>query len=385
MLLALACAGLLVPAATAEARVPQGFYGVNYSGNIELAPASIQSAIYDRLAQAGVESTRVLFNWDRAQRSGRGGPYDWHWIDRLVENASMRGMTVLPMVHFAPAWAKQYPTKVSSPPKSNSDYTAFLKACIQRYGPVTLKSNASNSFWLAHPLLPRREIHEWEIWNEPEISFHWWREPKGRKWGEQDSDRYVSLLRASYKAVHETDPGGKVVLAPLSIDSWKNLGKMYNWSPGLRGAFDIASLQAYAGSPSFLPTLMRNYRAVLNSHGAQNVPLYVTEMTWPAAKGKAHPRYTTGYMQGFLTDQKGAAARLTKGYKSLRSLRNEIKIKGVYWYIAASAYSSANEFEYSGLVTVRNNAIKTFPVYTAYQNSARSAEGCAKTSTGSCQ
>jgi hypothetical protein len=377
--LALACALAVLPAAVADAakrKVPRGFYGTVYSGNIELAPKSLQTQLWNNLAQGGVESARVVFNWDLAQGTPNGA-IKWSRIDRLVTNAVKRGMSVLPVVEYAPNWAKQYPGQVASPPKQPSDYTAFLRACIERYGP-------NGTFWGKHPELPNKPLREWEVWNEPEIIFHWYRQPRGRAWGKSDAKRYVKLLRASYKAVHDADPGAKVVLAALSIDSWKNLKKLYDWTD-IEGQFDVAAIQAYSGTTAFIPTLMRRFRSALDTHGASGVPIYVTEMTWPAAKGKAHPHYTTGYMAGFLTDNNGAAARLTEGYKILRGMRSELKLKRVYWYTGVSAYSGPNEFEYSGLLTVKNGGPAAWPSYFAYQKSAKAAEGCAKTPTGDCQ
>jgi Glycosyl hydrolase family 53 len=382
---AVALAALLVPAAAADAArtVPPGFYGSVYGGNVELAPAGVQTQLWNKLAEGGAESARVLFNWDWAQRAQPHGPFDWSKIDPLVMNAVKRGMSILPIVEYAPGWAKRYPTRNSSPPRDVNDYTAFLRACIERYGPrPALFTN--KSFWWTNPTLPYKPIREWEIWNEPEIAFHWYREPFKRPWQEQDAKAYVKLLKASYTVVHQADPGAKVVLAALSIDSWKNLRRFYDWTD-IEGKFDVAAIQAYSGSTSFIPTLMRNFRQVLNNHGAKNIPMYVTEMTWPAAKGKSNPHYTTGYMSGFITDRQTAAKRLTEGYKILRGMRSELKLQRVYWYTGVSSYKSANEYEYSGLLNFQNGKVLFPPVFGAYQKSARAAEGCAKDSNGVCK
>jgi hypothetical protein len=355
--------------------VPHGFYGVNYGGPVENAPSEIQSSLWDKLAAGGAESARVLFNWELAQPEAHGA-FEWSRIDALVSNAVRRGMNVLPVVEYAPNWAKQYPGQIASPPAHTADYTAFLRACIERYGP-------GGSFWAENSDLPVRPIREWEVWNEMEIPYQWYRSPKGRDWERSDAKRYVQLLRASSKTIHEADHGAKVVLAAFSIDSWKNLRKLFEWTD-VEGLFDVAAIQAYSGSTSYIPKLMRDFRSVLDGHGQSKVPIYVTEMTWPAAKGKAHPHYTTGYMKGFLTDQDGAAKRLTTAYKTLRGMRSELKLRRVYWYTGVSAYSGSNEFEYSGLLTVQGT-VKALPVYSAYRKSAKAAEGCAKASNGDCR
>jgi hypothetical protein len=364
--------------AHAARSVPQGFFGVNTSGNIEVAPSKVWTAHWDKLASGGAESVRVLFNWDLAQNHGPGST-NWTRNDRIVMNAAKRGMEILPVVEYAPPWAKKYRDQVASPPSGTSGYTGFLRAAIRRYGP-------NGSFWKQHKSLPKRPIRQWQIWNEPEIAFHWYRKPFTRKWEPQDAKLYVKLLKASYKAVHDEDPGAKVVLAALSIDCWRSLDKLYRWA-NLGKDFDVAALQGYAGDPDFIPTLLHRFRDVLDRHGASKVPLYLTEITWPAAKGKAHPHYTTGYMTGFLTTQSGAAQRLAKAYRlvSATSLRNSVKLTRAYWYIGATSYKGRNEFDYSGLLKFTSKSVSAVPAYFAYQKAARAAEGCSKNSNGKCR
>jgi hypothetical protein len=369
---------LLATAPAAAARkVPRGFFGVNTSGNIEVAPASTQAQMWDNLAAGGAESARILFNWNLAEPAP--GVFDWSRNDSIVEYATQHGMKVLATVQFAPRWARQYPDASSSPPTSPGPYTSFLRAAIKRYGP-------HGTFWTLHPTLPYRPLREWQIWEEPEIAFEWYREPYTRKWKPSDARAYVKLLKAAHKTVRATDPGAKVVLASLSIDSWRSLDKLYRWGK-LKKDFDVAALQAFAGDPDFIPTLLHRFRDVLDHHGRRTAPLYVTEMTWPAAKGKAHPGYTTGYMSGFLTSRKGAADRLSKAYSMLskEKLRKAVRLGRAYWFIGASSYKSRNEFEYSGLLKQSGDKLSPVPAYFAYRKAARAAEGCSKASNGACR
>ena len=196
----------------------------------------------------------------------------------------------------------------------------------------------------------------------------------------------MNLLKAAYKTVHSADPGAKVVLAALSIDSWRSLDKLYRWA-NLGKSFDVATLQGYAGKPDFIVTLLHRFRDVLNQHGASKVPLYLTEITWPAAKGKAHPGYTTGYMSGFLTTQSGQASRLARAYKLLvdAKLRKSVKLLRAYWYISATSYQGRNEFDYSGLLRFSGRKLSPVPAYFAYRKAARAAEGCSKATDGDCR
>jgi hypothetical protein len=377
LLAAIALLLLATAPAAAARKVPHGFFGVNTSGNIELAPASTQRHMWDKLAAGGAESARVLFNWSLTEPEH--GVFDWSRDDSIVEYATRHAMRILPTVEYTPSWARQYPDVSSSPPQSPGPYADFLRAAIKRYGPHGI-------FWTLHPTLPYRPLREWQIWNEPEIVFHWYRDPYTRSWKPSDARGYVDLLKAAYKAVHATDPGAKVVMAALSIDSWRSLDKLYRWGK-LKKDFDVAALQAFAGDPDFIPTLLHRFRDVLDHHGRQDVPLYATEMTWPAAKGKANPGYTTGYMSGFLTSRKGAAERLSKAYSILTKdkLRKRVRLRRAYWFIGSSSYKTHNEFEYSGLLKLSGDKLSPVPAYFSYRKSARAAEGCSKASTGDCR
>jgi hypothetical protein len=113
--------------------------------------------------------------------------------------------------------------------------------------------------------------------------------------------------------------------------------------------------------------------------------MWVAEMTWPAAQGKANPPYLTGYMKGFLTTKAGAAKRLKEGYRLLAGLRTQLKLDRVYWFWSTSAYTGSNEFEYSGLLRYDGKGLAQTPAFKAYKSSARGAEGCAKSANGNCR
>jgi Glycosyl hydrolase family 53 len=377
----LAACMLLAPAAhAADRKVPRGFFGSVWAGEIENAPLDVQTAAWDRLARAGVESTRVVFNWEVAN-SVKDGVIDWSRTDNAVAHATERGIQVLPTVMYAPNWAKRYPGIASSPPKHNSDYTDFLKKLIARYGP-------NGEFWKvqAHVYgVPYRPLRVWQIWNEVDLQFQWYR--KADHWRKSDAKDYGKLLKASYKTIHQADPGAKVMLASLAIDSWRILGKLYK-NADIHGNFDIAALQAEAGDPHFLPTVLKRFRAVLDKHHDGKVPMWATEFGWPASKGRT-PKltYATGYMTGYATTDKGMAKRLKIGYPLLADtgFRKRMKLKHVFWFTSVSSYEGDFEYDYSGLLRLHGNSLSTKPAYGAYAQVAKRYEGCAKNSDGDCK
>jgi hypothetical protein len=362
----------------AERKVPRGFFGAVWAGEIETAPGEVQAAAWDRLARAGVETTRVVFNWEIANQV-KGAPIYWGQMDSAVAGAAARGMQVLPTVMYVPNWAKRYPNIASSPPKRNSDYTDFLKQLIARYGP-------NGEFWKDDRYnIPYRPLRTWQIWNEPDLQFQWYR--KADHWRASDAKDYGELLKASYKTIKRADPKAKVMLASLAIDSWLVLEKLYK-NADIEGSFDIAALQAEAGSPRFLPTVLKRFRRVLDRHGDKKAPMWATEFGWPASKGRT-PKltYATGYMTGYATTDKGMAKRLRIAYPLLADagFRKKMKLKRVIWFTSASSYQGDFEYDYSGLLRLRGNTLSTKPAYGAYTKVARRFEGCEKTSDGTCK
>ncbi len=62
-----------VPAAdAAKRRVPHGFYGVLWDGEVANAQAEQQESQWALMAQSGVESVRTVFSWAAAQPTADG-------------------------------------------------------------------------------------------------------------------------------------------------------------------------------------------------------------------------------------------------------------------------------------------------------------------------
>ncbi|HEX8646007.1 MAG TPA: hypothetical protein VF715_03840 [Thermoleophilaceae bacterium] len=375
---ALALAALAAaPAQAAKRKVPHGFYGAIWADPIVDAPPAEREPAWDRLAEAGVESIRALFHWGHAQPN-RGASFDWSRTDYLVTEATQRNMKIVPTVMYAPGWAKQYPDKAQSPPARESDYAAFVGELVKRYGPA-------GTFWKEHPELPKRPLRDWQIWNEPTLSDHWWRTGS---WYPKEAKRYGALLRASSRAAKKVDKGARIVMAGLTNNAWGALHQLYKGA-GVRGAFDVAAVHMFPGKWRNVAVIVKRIRAELDEHGDRKLPIWVTEMTWPAAEGRAPtPDWAqSDYYRNFVTTEKGAASRLKAAYGLLggRSFRTRNRLERVLWFSAATSYTGGWIFDYSGLMGFDGSNLSTKPSYDAFRASARAAQGCAKSAAGSCR
>lgn len=360
---ALACLCLLpATAAAASTAQPARTHATSgFFGTVVDEPAAIRADQLALMRSSGVETIRVVFNWDQAQ-PGPGAP-NFAGIDQIVRLASQAGLKILPIVLYTPRWASSKPSRPGYylyTPKRSSSYTSFLRALIARYGP-------RGSFWGQNPTVPKLPIRQWQIWNEPAFKFFWASQPYYKT--------YPRLLKAAYKAVHSADHGAKVVTAGLANNrvnpSWKYMKRFYRY--GFKHSFDILGLHPFASSVSHLLGIIRLDRAVLKKHGEGRKPIYLTEMSWPASVGQI-PK--SDYL-GFETTTAKQAKLIRAGFKAL--VRNKrLRVRAAFWYDWASRFvptsvgGTAVSFQYAGLT--KFDGLATFtptPALSAYANAAR--------------
>ena len=343
--------------------MPYGFYGMVYDRDVAEAAPAVQDKQWDAMAVAGVESARTVFSWARAQPEA-GQPPSFAHTDAIVARAAARRIAPLPVVMYAPAWARTDMEVDASPPREAGDYVGYLRALIGRYGPA-------GSFWAEHPELPRRPVRAWQVWNEPQLRF---------QWSERDWERgYGALLRAAHAGVKQADPGAKVVLAAMTNTAWDALESLYA-KGDVRGRFDVATVHPYTGSAGRVLEVVRRFRAVLARRGERAKPVWITELAWPASRGRATP---PDGLRSIVTNERGMAERLTRAYRLLAARR---AVGRVYWYTWASGYRrSTGIFDFTGLQRFDGTRFSPLTALGAYRASARRHQGCAKTSSGTCR
>ena len=92
-------------------------------------------------------------------------------------------------------------------------------------------------------------------------------------------------LRAVAAGVRSADPGATIVLAGLTNRSWLALRQLYKF--GARGLFDVVALHPYTRRAEDVLKLVRFARRVMAKHGDGRLPVWITELSWPAAQGRA--------------------------------------------------------------------------------------------------
>ena len=165
---------------------------------------------------------------------------NWAFNDSIVNIArEERNFSICDCCILA-SWTKEY-TK-----EGIDDYIIFLKELVKHY---------------------KNDIHQWEIWNEPNIFF--WQGPE---------EMYAELLMKSYIAIKDMDSTAQVLgISTAGID-FDFIQKMQQ----LQAPFDVLTIHPYRSKLveiEFISELKRASEMAVLPGGKQR-PVWITEMGW---------------------------------------------------------------------------------------------------------
>jgi hypothetical protein len=378
LLPALILVALCASAPSASAAVPKSWLGVSFGPEYVARKAKPNlGAELARMRRSGVGSARFALYWFHMQpypnmasvppgqrsayRDIGGIPTDLRFLDQLVGNAADKRLPLMPVVLGAPRWATDDTNRAVYVPRDPADYARFMDTLVRRYGPT-------GTFWTEHPDVHYFPIRTWQIWNEVSNSHYW-----DRSWART----YPPVLSAAYDAIKAVDPQARVVQSGLnsgeSGSSWHALDVLYDQldRQGLGRPFDEVATHVYTRRVPDALRVVEETRDVMQRHDDSR-PIRVTELAWPAAKGRL--RDADGNKRDFFaaTTDKGMAKRLTAGVMSLANNRKRLKISGVDWFQWASAYKGTDDaFRYSGLRNARGKRLKDKPAMKAFRRVAK--------------
>ncbi len=226
--------------------------------------------------QVASEMNTLGANWERedlawSANEPQPGVYDWSSFESVLATAKANGITILPIVGYAPSWTS---------PDNAAAYAEFVKAAVARFGPGT----AANLQW-------------WELWNEPYFSYAW-----SNKTPEPEA--YARDAVAASQAARSVAPSVKLLISADYEDSpqaggsspWETtwIDDMFTAEPDLGQWINGVSTHPYGDDPALpLATAggwkdangnwafqrIDNIRAKFLAHGV-NVPFWITEAGW---------------------------------------------------------------------------------------------------------
>ena len=227
---------------------------------------AIREDLMDEMFQkswaAGVRGARIATLWCLVEPER--DQYDWAPLDIAYQLASNYGMIVVPEIFYTPDWAalgsdvtencmsNKYPRNL--PPQNMDDWSDFMADMVQRYG-----------------VFGKNQVHNWEIWNEPDLWEFWFVRPDPEVDG---VPAYARLLKRARKEIDQHDIGGNLLLGGMSdIHGHKFIKELMALEGDLNIADDIDIVALHTFSDH-----VTKIRVVKEALGAHQYELWATEL-----------------------------------------------------------------------------------------------------------
>lgn len=197
------------------------------SASASAAPAELGLNVHqskdtgvDVASGAGLKWARIDVDWYGIETAA--GVYDWSVIDALVDRATSKGLSVLAVLSYTPAWASQGDAKgggtLNDVPKAGT-YASFVTAAVNRY---------------------KSKVTHYELWNEPNL----------QQFFEGTPADYVSrVLVPGADALHAACPACLVLGPGLATVGGEYATWMDVVFPAAASKIDVVTGHVYAGFP----------------------------------------------------------------------------------------------------------------------------------------
>lgn len=160
--------------------------GFSPGGDFPFLPDAQLAHDLDGVVATGATWVRVDFPWSTMEPTK--GDHQWGNLDRVTAAAAARGLKVLALPAYSPAWARPGCRTDKCPPADPADFAAFVAAAGRHFGPD--------------------RVQAWELWNEPNIAAFWAPKP--------DTAAYAVLLAKAAAALRAARPDAFILSAGLS-------------------------------------------------------------------------------------------------------------------------------------------------------------------------
>jgi hypothetical protein len=313
---------------------------------------------------AKLHDVRTSIAWSSVERSR--GSYDWSEPDTTIGDLAAKGIETRPILNGTPYWATGRTfygipldgQHINTPPVYNAaqeqHWEDFLLAVVDRYG-------TSGTFWAGpyqqrHPGKAAKPIHDWQVWNEPNIVGAFRPQP--------DPAKYAELVEISHDAILAADPTANIVLAgvPARVDypGWDFLNDLFH-VPGFTGDyFDEVAIHPYSDSVAFVESAVQRFHDVLVANGYADKPLWLSEFSWGSGPPDGHLNANPG----------GQAYLMLKTFQMFAKNAEAWNLAGVSWFNWRDPPDSHQNptcpwCHYAGLFSADN---KPKPAWTIFQH-----------------
>jgi hypothetical protein len=222
-------------------QVPEDYFGMAHAGS------SASEREYALLDELGAVWIRKTFEWEEIEPEP--GVWDFSKWDAYVDEGKRAGKKILAVLAYDTGWiyGEKKPRQHITPEKIPY-FLEYAEQVVRRY---------------------RGRIDAFEIWNEPNNPFYFWKGPR---------KDFYELSRATARKIKEIDPEIKVVAGSLWLVSKSFIRGMFD--SGAMEQVDAISFHPYAGSPR---GVLRSYDRLVRIVGEYNFTgeIWVTEIGYP--------------------------------------------------------------------------------------------------------
>lgn len=242
------------------------------------APAAVARRAWAvrALRDIGLHRVRREVFWSEVEPSQ--GAFSWAAYDDVMRELAAANVSVLGVLAYGNRWAASAPGADDYyPPDDPATFARFAAEAARRYHDT---------------------VRDWEIWNEPNAGFRFWR-PSLRG----DPAAFGALVEAARISIRAVDPGARVayggtVFLPQVLTGGVEFARQsFEATPGLARSLAAFAMHAYtAYPPRAAPEAddaievsharkVAQMAAMLDAQGyALDRPLWVTETGWPVTQ-----------------------------------------------------------------------------------------------------
>jgi hypothetical protein len=271
----------LSAAPAGAATVGSGYYGINAQWLFS-TPQDTWPAQFQAMVQGGLTTVRTDARWSAAEPSAPSGgqhTYDWSFFDTIVGNLAKYGIRWMPTLDYPPMWAQEDPSDLGSEMKEGNvpDFVDYATALTRRYG-------NGGAFWHEHPELQPVPVREWEVWNEPNVTYYW--NPQTNA-----PERYADLYLATRGAIKAVNPkavvmagGLALVNPPIASDEIDFIKRMFAHRPEVGTNVDVWGLHPYQESIYWTFRRFAIWRQALDKLAGRREPIAINELGYTTTK-----------------------------------------------------------------------------------------------------
>lgn len=188
-----------------------------------------------KVVELGARTIRSDFLWHRIEPEQGEWNFDHH--DQVVSAFTEKGVEVIPLLAYGVPWASsQTDDDHYFPPDDPADFANFAATVAERY---------------------KDSVHRFEIWNEPNAGFRFWKPDFGG-----NPEQFGTLVIAAANAIHAVHPEAEVILGgtfyheQIIPGAESFLEDMFLYHPTLLNVVDSVAIHPYSLYP---PTVAPEY------------------------------------------------------------------------------------------------------------------------------